>query len=256
VQKIVLIGGGSGVSLLLAELNKKRGVEVFAVVTVFDDGGSTGLLRKKFGIPAVGDFRKCVSVTAGEIGKFFEQRKGMHALGNLALVDLIREKGFRRATEIFSKFGAAEVSPVSFSVSEIIGILESGEEIRGEEKFDYPPRSLARKKVKKISLRPKAILNSRVKKILAAADKIVVDPGSLFGSLLVNFEVAGFREAFQKSSAKKILVMNCTREFGCRGEGEDEIVKRFGVEFDKVLLPSKNLKRWSGKLLAERVSRI
>jgi len=253
MQKIVLIGGGSGVAPLLAELNKKRGVEVSAVVSVFDDGGSSGMLRKKFGIPAVGDFRKCVSATAGEIGKFFERREGVHALGNLALADLIREKGFKEATEIFSKFGAAEVLPVSFSVSEIIGILESGEKICGEEKFDYPPQSFARKKVAKISLRPRAVLNPRVKKILAAADKIVIGPGSLFGSLLVNFAVAGFREAFQKSRAKKILVLNCTREFGCRGESVEKIVKRFGVVFDKVLLPAKNSKRWSARLLARKI---
>ena len=253
MQKIVLIGGGSGISPLLAELNKKRGVEVSAVVTVFDNGGSSGILRKKFGIPAVGDFRKCVSATAGEISKFFEQRKGVHALGNLALADLIREKGFWEATEIFSKFGAAEVLPVSFSASEIIGILKSGEGIHGEEKFDYPPRSLARKKVKKISLRPRAILNPRVRKILAAADKIVVGPGSLFGSLLVNFAVAGFREAFQKSHAQKILVMNCTREFGCQGESVEEIVKRFGVEFDEVFVPPRNLKRWNERVLTEKV---
>lgn len=256
MQKIVLIGGGSGTSSLLAGLSSTCGVEVCAVVTVFDDGASSGILRQKFGIPAVGDFRKCISATAGKIGKFFEQRDGVHALGNLILVDLIHEKGFEEATKIFSKFGVAEVLPISFSNSQLIGELEGGEEIVGEESFDYPLKKLLHKKVLKISLRPRAILNPRVKKILATADKIVVGPGSLFGSLLVNFEVFGFRKAFQKSRAKKILVMNPTREFGCRSESEEEIVKRFGVEFDEVLLPPKNSKRWSGKLLAERVQDI
>ncbi len=253
MQKIVLIGGGSGISPLLAELNKKRGVEVSAVVTVFDNGGSSGILRKKFGIPAVGDFRKCVSATAGEISKFFEQRKGVHALGNLALAELIREKGFKEATEIFSKFGAAKVLPVSFSVSEIIGVFESGEEICGEEKLDHPPKKFLDQKIQKIFLKPRAKLNPKISKILTAADKIVVGPGSLFGSLLVHFEVAGFREAFQKSRAQKILVMNCTREFGCQGESAEEVVKRFEVEFDRVLLPRKSLKRWSGRMLAKKI---
>lgn len=239
MQKIVLIGGGSGISPLLAELSKKKNLEVAAIVTVFDNGGSSGKLRKKFSIPAVGDFRKCVSAVSGEIGKFFEKRIDGHALGNLALADLTCEFGFQRATEIFSDFGASRVAPVSFSNSQLIGELEGGGKIIGEEKFDHPPQKFKNKKILKISLQPKAKLNPAVPKILAAADKIIVGPGSLFGSLLVNFEVAGFRQAFRKSKAMKILILNATSEFGCRGERGEEIVKRFDVVFDKIYPPLK-----------------
>ncbi len=249
MQKIVLVGGGSGIAPLLAELAKQRNVEVVAVVTVFDNGGSSGILRKKFGIPAVGDFRKCVSATSSQMADWFEKREGVHALGNLIIADLIREKGLEKASEIFAKFGSAKVVPVSFSDSHLIGVLESGSKIIGEEKFDHPPKKFAKQKIKKISLQPKAALNPEAKKLFMSADKIVVGPGSLFGSLLVNFEVIGFRQAFQKSHAKKVLVMNSAREFGCRGESVEEIVKRFGVDFDQVLEP----KKWNAGLLAGEI---
>jgi uncharacterized cofD-like protein len=253
MQKIVLIGGGSGISPLLTELSSKKDVEVSAVVTVFDNGGSSGILRKKFGIPAVGDFRKCVSATAGLIAKSFEQRDGKHAFGNLILADLIREEGVTEAFEMFAKFGAAKVFPVSFSSSQLVGKLESGEKIIGEEKFDHPPKRLAKSKIVSISLQPKAKLNPEVERLLKKADKIVVGPGSLFGSLLVNFEVIGFRQAFGRSKAKKTLVMNAKQEFGCRGESEVEIVERFGVEFDEILIPPKNSKQWRSVLLSRKI---
>ena len=249
MQKIVLIGGGSGISQLLAALFKKKNVEVSAVVTVFDNGGSSGILRKKFGIPAVGDFRKCVSATAGAMAQFFEKRERGHAFGNLIFADLICEKGVKKTFEIFADFGEAKILPVSFSASQLVGELEGGEEIRGEEKFDHPLKKFAKKKITKILLQPKASLNPEVRKLLRQADKIVVGPGSLFGSLLVNFEVAGFRAAFEKSSAKKILARNAMKEFGCGGESEEEILKRFGVKFDKVLSPQ----NWDLRELAKKI---
>lgn len=255
MQKIILIGGGSGISPLLAELSKRKDVEVSAIVTVFDNGGSSGLLRQQFGIPAVGDFRKCVSATAGLIAEFFEKRNGKHAFGNLILADLIRENSLQEAFGIFADFAEARVLPVSFSNSQLVGKLESGEEIRGEEKFDHPPKKFAKQKITKISLQPKASLNPKVAKLLQQADKIVVGPGSLFGSLLVHFEVSDFRQAFQKSSAKKILVRNSTSEFGCRGENSAEIQKRFGVMFDEVLLPQKS-KRWNNRQLVQMITAI
>jgi len=247
-QKIVLVGGGTGVSELISAFQKNPNVEVSAVVSVFDDGGSTGVLRKQFNIPAVGDFRKCVSASSPEMAKFFEKRKGVHAFGNLILKDLIQEYGFKQATEIFSKFGAVNVLPVSFSNSQIIGELEGGGKVVGEEQLDYPPKKFAKRKVKKISLQPKAKLNPEVKKLLVSADGIVVGPGSLFGSLLVNFEVTGFRTAFSKSKAKKILVMNSTDEFGCRGESAEETAARFKVKFTKVL----PRKKWNMTVLVKK----
>jgi len=251
-MKIVLVGGGSGISPILAEFSKKKNVETVAIVTVFDGGGSSGRLRRKFNIPAVGDFRKNISATAGEIGKFFEKRVGGHAFGNLILADLIRENGFKKATKIFSNFGAAMVLPVSFSNSILVGELENGSKIIGEEKFDHLPKKFSNKKIQKISLIPRARLNSAIPKIFAAADKIIVGPGSLFGSLLANFAVDGFKKSFAQSRAQKILVRNSTSELGCRRENFAEIQKRFGVEFDEIFVPQK----WDAKKLLKRVLNI
>ncbi|MBU0569660.1 YvcK family protein [Patescibacteria group bacterium] len=254
MQKIVLIGGGTGVSELLAAFRKVRSSEVVAVTTVFDNGGSSGVLRKKFGIPAVGDFRRCVSATAGPISKFFEKRLPIgHALGNLALVELVRELGFEKATQIFSKFAEAAVLPVSFSNSQLVGKLESGAKIRGENKFDHPPQKFKNEKIVGISLQPGAKLNPQIKKLLKQADKIVLGPGSLFGSLLVHFAVAGFTAAFKQSRAQKILVLPATREFGYRNEGASEIAARFPVEFDQVLRPTKGSKKWNSVSLIRKI---
>ena len=250
-MKIVLVGGGSGISPILTELARRK-ISAVAVVTVFDDGGSTGILRRKFDIPAVGDFRKNVSAVAGPIGEFFEKRVRGHALGNLILADLIRENGFKKSTEIFADFGVARVLPVSFSNSALVGEFENGQKISGESKFDHPPKKLSAKKIQKIALVPRAKLNPEVAKILAAADKIVVGPGSVFGSLLANFAVDGFRAAFEKARAEKILVRNLADEFGCRGESSAEIQKRFGVRFDRIL-PSR---KWDAKKLVRKALNI
>lgn len=252
--KIVLIGGGTGVSELLAAFQKVRGSEVVAVTTVFDNGGSSGVLRKKFGIPAVGDFRKCVSATAGPIGKFFEKRlPDGHALGNLALLDLIRELGFEKATKAFAKTGVAKVLPVSFSNSQLLGRTENGKIIHGEEQFDYPPKNLAKQKVESIKLQPKAKLNPEVKKVLRQADKIVVGPGSLFGSLLVHFAVNEFTAALRRSQARKIIVLPAVREFGYRGERSAEIAARFPVKFDQILQSTKSSKKWNPASLVRKI---
>lgn len=247
-MKIVFVGGGSGISPLLTEFSR-QGIPVTAVVTVFDNGGSTGILRRELDIPAVGDLRKNVSATAGSIGQFFEKRDGEHALGNLILADLICENGFGQGIKIFSQFGAAEIVPVSFSNSQLVGTFENGVKIIGEEKFDHCSKKLAKQKIQKISLEPPAKLNPAVAKLFASADKIVVGPGSLFGSLLVNFAVTGFKKAFKESRAQKIFVMHSSSQFGCRGESTEEIVKRFGVEFDEILPAQK----WESHTLVKKI---
>lgn len=254
MQKIVLIGGGSGVSELLPALLRKKNVEVTAVISVFDDGKSTGRLRKAFRIPAVGDLRKCFSAAAGL--DFLEARlPNQHAVGNLILATLAAQHGFAKAVEIYAQLTnpKAKILPVSFSSSTLIAEFEGGAKLRGESQLDNPPRNFSRQYIKKLSLSPKAKLNPAVKKVLFAADKIIVGPGSLFGSLLPHFTVTGFSKVFTQAKAQKIFIANPQSEFGCKGESAEKRAARCGVVFDTILATSAKTKRWNPKVLAKKI---
>jgi len=254
MQKIVLIGGGSGVSELLPELLCKKNIEVAAVISVFDDGKSTGRLRKAFQIPAVGDLRKCFSAASNL--PFLEARlPNQHAVGNLILASLAAKHGFAKAVETYTKMlqPKAQILPVSFSASTLIAEFEGGGKLRGESHLDNPPKNFSGKRIKQLQLSPKAKLNPAVKKVLLAADKIVVGPGSLFGSLLPHFVVTGFSKAFTQAQAQKIFIANPQSEFGCLGENPEKRAARFGVVFDSILEASPKTKRWNPKVLAKKI---
>jgi len=258
MQKIVIIGGGSGVAELLTEFRKIREVHVSAIISVFDSGGSTGRLRAKLKIPAVGDLRNCFSAVAKnrEISENLEARlQNGHAIGNLVFAFFAKKFGFKKATEIYNEFidSNNQILPVSFDNATLVGQITSGDEIYGEEKFDRFSEKSFREKIEKIRLVPRARLNTEVLKIFATADKIIVGPGSLFGSLLVNFVVKDFSSVFQSSRAQKILIINATREFGCEDENSTEIAARFPVKFDKILRPAQNLQRWNMKTLVKKI---
>ena len=151
MQKIVLIGGGSGVSELLPELLCKKNIEVAAVISVFDDGKSTGRLRKAFQIPAVGDLRKCFSAASNL--PFLEARlPNQHAVGNLILASLAAKHGFAKAVETYTKMlqPKAQILPVSFSASTLIAEFEGGGKLRGESHLDNPPKNFSSKRIKKL----------------------------------------------------------------------------------------------------------
>lgn len=257
MKKILLIGGGSGVAELLAELKKDKKLKVSAIISTFDSGGSTGRLREKLGIPAVGDLRKVFSAGSEKaIASLLEKRlDNSHTIGNLILAYLVKTNGFEKAIKIYRELTSAnsEIIPVSLDSADLIGVLENGQQIRSEAKFDSPPKKLTKLRVKSLRLTPQPKLNPDVAKALRSADLIIVGPGSLFGSLLAHFAVPNFRETFKKSKAKKILVLNATREFGCRGESLGEIITRFPVKFDVVLKAKKNVGRWNPKLLIKKI---
>lgn len=256
MQKIVLVGGGTSVSELLSEFQKNRNFRASAIVTVFDDGGSTGKLRRHLKIPAVGDLRKCFSAMAKkDMASLFEYRnREGHAIGNLILAFLAQKYGFQKAIKIYTEsLGLDEkVIPVSFAEAVLIGEMEGGSKIHGEHWFDAPPKKLVDKKIKSIKLSPSVKINPQVKQAFSTADKIVVGPGSLFGSLLVHFQVKGFREMFVKSKAKKILVLNNRREFGYKKEKYSEIIQRFPVDFDEVIYP-KGYQPWKPNTLIKKI---
>ena len=177
-------------------------------------------------------------------------------MGNLALAFLAKKYGFAAAIKIYREVvgAAVEVLPISFDQSMLIAELSNGAKIRGEAELDNPPRKLAHQKIRCVRLVPRAQLNPTAEKVLRTADKIVVGPGSLFGSLLANFAVAGFTEIFEKARGAKILVLNNQNEFGCRSEKPTELAARFPATFDQIWVPAKKTARWSPRILARKIS--
>lgn len=219
--KIVAIGGGTGLSVLLRGL-KKQPLDITAIVTVADDGGSSGLLRNELQIPPPGDIRN-VLVALSETEPLFEQLlqyrfengNGLsgHPLGNLLIAAVTSitgdfGKGIRELSRILNVKG--KVLPAA-NQSIILGaVMSDGSIVEGESTI---PKS--NKKIERVFLKPKDIqpLPESVEAI-READLIVLGPGSLYTSVIPNLLVPELAQEIQKSKAKKVYICNVMTQKG------------------------------------------
>lgn len=230
-MRIVGIGGGTGLPVLLRGLKEEarkysgRGpteIEISAIVSVFDSGGSSGLLRKAMGIPAVGDLRNCLVALSAEgslLAELFQHRfsegDGLrgHALGNLIMTALYQLTGsLRRTAELASELLKLKgsVLPSSEACVTLCAEFEDGSRAQGEAEI-----ARAGLRVKRVWLEPKDPPPSDgVLEAIGSADVVVVGPGSLFTSILPNFLVSGVAGAIRASAALKIFVCNLMTEPG------------------------------------------
>lgn len=223
IPKIVCIGGGTGTFAVLSGL-KKYPVSLSAIVTMADDGGSSGVLRDELGVLPPGDVRQCLIALSEEdvlLRQLFAYRFGLgpflgHNFGNIFMAALEKltgsfDKAVEKAAKVLNVKG--EVIPVTLDRVRLVAKLESGKEIRGEKNITKS-RLLSRHKLKKLFLQPKAIANPKAIKAISEADIIVIGPGNLYSSILPNFLVDGLPEAVRKSKAKKIYNCNLMTKFG------------------------------------------
>lgn len=230
-KNIVAIGGGTGLSNLVSGL-KKYTDHISAVVTMTDDGRSSGKLRKDFDTIPPGDVRKCLTALANDEALMtqmfnyrFDKGRGIHdhALGNLLLIALENITGsFREAVNQASHILAikGEVHPSTFSKVNLKGKLESGKEYVGE---CLLVKEGHQSQIKKVALVPKrARANPEVLWAIKNADAIIIGPGSLWTSIIPNFLLKDVTEAVVKARAKKIYICNIATE---RGETERYEVK-------------------------------
>ena len=217
--KVVVIGGGSGVSTVLSEFKKL--FDVTAVVSMMDSGGSSGRLRNEHGILPPGDVLKCISelLPDDEYSKkwrdFINYRfckgdglKG-HSLGNLLLAAAYDwEGGTPFGIESISNLLNIEgrVLPVTLNDVELIAKLNDGSDLIGETHIDL--RTNFEHRIEYIYLSRRAQVYKPVVQAISEADHIVIGPGSLFTSILPNFLVEGLPEALKQSSAPKTYVVN------------------------------------------------
>jgi len=220
-RKIVTIGGGTGVSTLLRGL-KKYTNQLTAIVTVGDDGGSSGVLREDLGMLPPGDIRQCISALAetnsilGELlnYRFPEGSLKGHAFGNLCLAALCGisddfEEAVRKMNLAFGVVGS--VLPVSNDDVRLKATLSDGQEVIGESKIG----SVGHAPIKKLELIPKAPKPADgVLQAIYDADMIILGPGSLYTSILPNLLVEGVAEAIRESLAVKVYVGNIMTQPG------------------------------------------
>jgi len=226
--RVVAIGGGTGLSTLLKGL--KRYVltpalaatgqsaisELCGVVTVSDDGGSSGRLRKEFNMLPPGDVRNCIVALSEDealLARLFQHRfqKGSglegHSFGNLFLAALTSITGdFAEAVRLSSEIllTRGHIYPATTSSVEIEAEFEDGTRVQGETRI-----TAAKGKIRELFLVPPDVRPlSQTLEAIASADLITIGPGSLFTSLIPNLLVHGIVEAIVNSPAVKVYVCN------------------------------------------------
>lgn len=245
--KIVVIGGGTGVFTVLSGL-RSYPVDLAAVVSMADDGGSSGVLREEFGILPPGDVRRVMvamshsddRVLSDLFSYRFEQGglKG-HTFGNIMLTALERicgnfEEAVKEAGRILGVRG--QVLPVTTQNVRLCAQLEDGTLIRGETNIDIPKHDVSLK-VEKVFLEPKAKINQEARKVILSADLIVMGPGDLYTSIVPNLLVSGVPAAIRASRAKKVYVVNLmTKQGETNGFGALDFINKIEKYIGKGVL--------------------
>jgi uncharacterized cofD-like protein len=223
MENIVTIGGGTGTFTVLTAL-KKYPVHLTAIVSMADDGGSTGLLRDQYGVLPAGDVRRALvalSESSDTMRNLFNYRfKGGglqgHSFGNLFLMALEKVTGsfasaLEEASHILNING--EVAPVTLDDVRLCARLANGTIIRGETNIDIP-RAPHRSPIEDVWLEPDARMNPSLRRILKNADLIVIGPGDLYTSVIPNLLVPGVKEEIGRSKAKKVFICNLMTKQG------------------------------------------
>jgi len=218
--KIVVLGGGTGLSVLLKGLKKHTG-NITAIVTVSDDGGSSGRLRAELGVLPPGDIRNCLVALAETetlMDQVFQHRfkqgdglKG-HTLGNLLLVAMTEITGdFVSAIKEVSRVLAVrgKVLPATLEHVSLGACMDDGVTVWGETLIrDYGGR------ISRLFLSPECEPIPEALEALAEADAIIIGPGSLYTSVIPNLVVKGIAEAITASNAICFYIGNIMTEKG------------------------------------------
>ena len=225
--RIVTIGGGAGSFNLLSGL-KHYDLDLTSIVTTFDSGGSTGVLRDEFGALPAGDVRRALVALAPEredqfLRELFQVRFESpgsslhnHSFGNIFLLAAERitkdsVEAIKEVAKLLSLKG--RVLPISIDNAHLCVSLENGEVIKQEANIDIPKHD-GSVRVVKAWLEPEAVLHPEAKEALLEADYIIFGPGDLYTSIIVNTLVGGFKETLQESSAKLIFITNIMSKWG------------------------------------------
>ncbi|MBI5654251.1 YvcK family protein [Candidatus Uhrbacteria bacterium] len=220
--RIVVLGGGTGTFTVLTGL-KYHELDISAVVSTSDDGGSTGILRSELGVLPPGDIRQClVALSDGDEilrrmfnYRFSEGSLSGHNFGNLFLTVLEKVckhplEAVRQAHNILRERG--QVIPVSEQATQLFARLVTGEVINGEHAIDET--TVKRAPIDRCFIDPEIEANPDAIDAIRKADAIVMGPGDLFTSLIPVILVGGIVDAICESRATRILVTNLVTKHG------------------------------------------
>lgn len=225
--KLVVMGGGSGSAVLLAGL-KQHTSNITAIVSMFDSGGSTGILREEFGYPPFGDIRQCLIALSGNDQKAEALRSAFdfrfhstsslngHSVGNLVLAALTSalDSGVTGAISELSRMleVTGQVIPVTMEDAQLCAELASGKVVIGESKIDQ--RGEETPPIKRVFLDREVKANPEALKAIAEADVIVLGPGDLYTSIVPNLLASGIPQALSTAKAPVAYVCNVMTKLG------------------------------------------
>jgi len=225
-QKIVAIGGGTGTFTLLTGLKHYSNLDISAIVTMADDGGSNRVLRDEFGLLPTSGIRQAMVALSPDVTllrRLFEYRyyqgtgiSGM-TFGNLFIAAVSDILGSQKvAIEETSKLlgVSGHILPVSYDKTSLVATYQDGTEVIGEHYIDSPTAKLGKQKIVNLRTIPKIKLDDDAKKAIQQADMIVIGPGDLYTNTVANLVVSGVKEAIEASMAKVIFVMNLMSRMG------------------------------------------
>jgi uncharacterized cofD-like protein len=219
-KKVVVLGGGTGSSTLVRGL-KEFPVDLTAIVSVCDDGSSTGVLREEFGIPAVGDIRRvlvALSETEPLVMELFNYRFHTksdldgHTVGNLLLTASSEitgnlSDGIEALSKVFNLKG--KVVPLTEDNVVLMGEMEDGSIVEGEHKI-----TASKNQIKRVYYKEEPVPTKQAVKAIEEAELIVLSMGSLFTSIIPNLICDEIRHAIDRSSGKVMYVCNMVTQPG------------------------------------------
>lgn len=264
MKKVVVLGGGTGTFVTLTGL-KNYPLDLTAVVTMMDNGGSSGRLRDELGVLPPGDLRQCLvalSTSSKLLRQLFNYRfekgdlKG-HNFGNLMITALEKvtpdySHAVKAASSILRVKG--RVLPVTTEKSDLVAKLCGGKIVKGENTIDdEPPPGYEKSKIEKIYLEPSVKIHPEAADAIKNADLIVIGPGDFYGSIMANILVKGVPEAINSSKGKVVFTVNLMTRWGqYRYKVSDyvNLITRL-VSIDYLIInnetPDTELVKWYGK---------
>lgn len=225
-KKIVAIGGGTGTFTLLSGLRDYPDLDITAIMTMVDDGGSNKVLRDEFGLLPTSGIRQAIVALAKDqslLRQLFSYRyyqgvgiSGM-TFGNLFMAALADILGSQEAaiTETCKLLGVkGRILPVSYSPASLLATYDNGVEVLGEHYIDISSAQVAKHRIANLRTIPAVKLDPAAQKAILAADLIVIGPGDLYTNTIANLVVSGVVDSIKKSYARVCFVMNLMTKAG------------------------------------------
>lgn len=250
MKKVVVFGGGTGLSYLLSAL-KKIDLELTVAVTIADNGGSTGKIRKDYNIPAPGDLRRAV-VALSEYENLemlmnyrFDEKIHNHTIGNLVLAALVDLHGnmleaVREYRNLLSV--KQDIIPMSNQSLELKAEMENGEIVIGETDITSHPE-----KIKKLMYNEEAEINVEILEAVENCDAIILSSGSLYTSIIPNIIFKELQDIIKRKNIKVIYTANIMTQIGETidyrlSDHIDAINNHFGENKVDVVIANSNFK--------------